>query len=90
VVATNARLDAAQANQLASVAHDGLARTISPAHTLYDGDTLFALATGRVEAAFLLLQTLAVRAVERAVLNAVLAAEPVAGLPAARDVPGEG
>ncbi len=86
VVATNARLDAAQANQMASAAHDGLARTISPSHTLYDGDTLFALATGRVEAHPLVVYSLAAQAVERAVLNAAWAAEGVEGLPAARDL----
>jgi L-aminopeptidase/D-esterase-like protein len=89
VVATNARLDVAQANQLASVAHDGLARTVSPAHTLYDGDTLFALSTGRVRAQMLVVQALAVQTVERAVLNGVWAAEAAGGLPAARDLAGE-
>lgn len=86
VVATNARLDAAQANQMASIAHNGLARTISPSHTLYDGDTLFALATGRVKGHPLVVYHLAAEAVERAVLNAVWAAEGAGGLPAARDL----
>ena len=45
VVATNADLTKAQANKLASVAHDGLAMTVRPAHLMSDGDTLFALAT---------------------------------------------
>ena len=48
VVATDAVLTKAQANRLATVAHDGLARAINPVHTMSDGDTLFALATGRV------------------------------------------
>ncbi|MBC7256275.1 MAG: P1 family peptidase [Chloroflexi bacterium] len=86
VVATNARLDVAQVNQMASAAQDGLARTISPAHTLYDGDTLFALATGRVEGHPLVVYPLAAQAVERAVLNAVWAAEGAGGLPSARDL----
>jgi L-aminopeptidase/D-esterase-like protein len=46
VVATNATLTKAQAKRLAMSAHDGLARSIRPAHTTLDGDTLFALATG--------------------------------------------
>ena len=50
VVATNARLDKEQANKVAQMAHDGLGRTIRPAHTLFDGDTLFALATGQMRA----------------------------------------
>jgi L-aminopeptidase/D-esterase-like protein len=45
VVATNAALDKAQANRVARIAHNGIARAIRPAHTLFDGDTLFALAT---------------------------------------------
>ena len=48
VVATNARLNKDQVNKVAQMAHDGLARAINPAHTLFDGDTIFALATGEV------------------------------------------
>lgn len=46
VVATNAPLDKEEAQKMAGVAHDGLARAISPMHTLYDGDSVFALSTG--------------------------------------------
>ena len=46
VVATNAPLTKEQANKVASVAHDGLAMAVRPAHTISDGDTMFALATG--------------------------------------------
>ena len=46
VVATNARLTKTEATKVAQMAHDGLARVISPVHTMYDGDTVFALATG--------------------------------------------
>jgi L-aminopeptidase/D-esterase-like protein len=48
VVATNARLDPAQTSRMASTAHDGFARALDPVHTLADGDTIFALATGEV------------------------------------------
>ena len=48
VVATNARLTKEQANKLASASHDGLALAIRPAHTMNDGDTMFALGTGTV------------------------------------------
>lgn len=51
VVATNAGLDVAQATRMAGCGHDGLARTIDPVHTLQDGDTVFALATGAVDVA---------------------------------------
>jgi putative pantetheine hydrolase len=48
-VATNARLDRAQAGRIADAAHDGLARSIRPLHTMVDGDTVFALATGEAD-----------------------------------------
>ncbi|MBP8310433.1 MAG: P1 family peptidase [Burkholderiaceae bacterium] len=46
-IATDALLTKAQAQKMAQMAHDGLARTIDPVHTMFDGDTIFALATGR-------------------------------------------
>ena len=46
VIATDATLTKAQAKKIAQMAHDGLARCINPIHTLFDGDTLFALGTG--------------------------------------------
>ncbi|NND76237.1 MAG: P1 family peptidase [Ilumatobacter sp.] len=49
VVATSARLSKAEASKMASVAHDGLARAIRPAHSMFDGDTIFGLATGHAE-----------------------------------------
>ncbi len=73
VIGTDARLTKAQANQLASVAHDGLARSINPVHTLSDGDTLFTLATGASGQTMhlSLLGTLAAEVMARAVVNAV-------------------
>jgi L-aminopeptidase/D-esterase-like protein len=92
VVVTDARLDKPAANKLAQMAHDGLARSINPVHTLNDGDTIFALATGAsgLTANLTVLGTLAAEVVAMAVLRAVRAAEPIdaAGLPrlpAARD-----
>ena len=71
-VITDAKLDKLQTGKLASVAHNGLARTIYPVHTDYDGDTLFALSAGsRPVVNFALLQAAAVKAVERAVIDAV-------------------
>lgn len=84
VVATNAALTKEQTNRLASVAHDGLARAIRPVHTLADGDTMFALATGDIELAqgrTVALEAYAVRAVERAIVKAVTAATSLAGVP---------
>jgi len=80
VAATNARLDVARANELAAAAHDGLARAVRPAHTLYDGDTFFALATGEGLAEFIQVAALAAEATARAIVNAILAAAPAGGL----------
>lgn len=49
IVATSAALTKAECSKFADVAHDGLARAVRPAHSLYDGDTIFGLATGDVE-----------------------------------------
>jgi L-aminopeptidase/D-esterase-like protein len=86
VVATNARLDVAEMNHVAAAGHDGLARVVRPAHTLFDGDTLFGLATGRVRASQVVVSDMAAEAVASAILNAVWSAEKAVGLPAARDL----
>jgi L-aminopeptidase/D-esterase-like protein len=90
VVATDAALDKAQCSKLASMAHDGLARSIVPAHTPFDGDTLFALATGgsAKSASLALVGALAAEATARAVVSAVRHAHARPGLPAARDLGG--
>ena len=82
VIATDAVLTKVQANRLAAVAHDGLARAINPVHTMSDGDTLFALATGRVPLegdapGMTVLGTMAAEVVARATLRAVQAARSV-------------
>ena len=78
-VATNARLSKAQAQRLATSAHDGLARSIRPVHTVFDGDTLFALATGAHPDApdLLLLGAMAAQATALATVNAVQEAQTV-------------
>ena len=83
VVATNARLDVAQVNQVAAVAHDGLARVVRPAHTLYDGDVFFALATGKVRSHPALVGDMASEVTASAILNAIWSAKDAGGLPAA-------
>jgi L-aminopeptidase/D-esterase-like protein len=88
VVATDLRLDKAQATKVAQMAQDGLARTINPVHTAYDGDTIFALSTGRSSRAanVTLIGALAAEAVARAVVRAVRAARGIKGLPSAADL----
>ena len=85
VVATNAALTKAQATKVAQMAHNGLARTIRPIHTMLDGDTIFALSLGSLRADVSLLGELAAEVVAQAVVNAVMAADPLGDLPCARD-----
>jgi L-aminopeptidase/D-esterase-like protein len=79
VVATNARLSKAQANKMAQMADDGLARAIRPAHGNGDGDTVFALATGTVSSAVNITQIggAAADALSRAIVRAMLAADGI-------------
>ena len=74
VVAVDCKLTKEQVNRLADVSHDGLARTIRPVHTQMDGDTLFALATGRTdsEVNFVKLCAAAAEVTARAIANALL------------------
>jgi L-aminopeptidase/D-esterase-like protein len=74
VVATNARLSKEEANKVAQMAHNGLARTVRPAHTMLDGDTLFALATGQKRADVNLVGAFAVEVMSEAILRSVKAA----------------
>jgi L-aminopeptidase/D-esterase-like protein len=87
VVATNARLTKVQATKVAQMAHDGFARAIYPAHTMGDGDAIFALATGSIETSDVSrIGTLAADAMVEAILRAVRAANGIPGFPAARDL----
>jgi L-aminopeptidase/D-esterase-like protein len=90
VVATNARLTKTEATKVAQMAHDGIARAVVPSHTPYDGDTIFALATGTLEKPpeLLVVGALAADAVSDAILRAVRAAKGIEGYPAARDLQG--
>lgn len=87
VVASNAALDVPRVNFIAEMAQDGVARTVRPAHTLLDGDTLFALSTGQVRADPNVVGAYAAEMVAEAILRAVRAARSVAGIPAAGDLP---
>ena len=71
VVATNAKLSKEEANKVAQMAHDGLARAIRPAHTMYDGDTIFALSTGEVKADVNLIGAFAAEVFAEAIVRAV-------------------
>lgn len=88
VVATNARLSKEEANKMAQMAHDGLARTIRPIHTMWDGDTIFALATGEAQEKpdVSILGAFAAEAVAEAVVRAVNTASSLGDIPAPADI----
>ncbi len=67
---TNAKLTKCEANKLADIAHDGYAMTIKPAHTMVDGDAIFALASGEIEGDFMKISCYAPTLMAQAVLNA--------------------
>ena len=88
VVATNAPMTREEANVMAMVSHDGLALTIRPCHTMSDGDTMFALSTGRFPSRVDLsrLGAAAVEVTAQAVLRAVHTATGLGGIPAASEL----
>lgn len=85
VVATNARLSKPEANKMAQMAQDGLARVVRPAHTMLDGDTIFALSTGQKKADVSLVGAFAAEVFALACVRAVKAASSAGGLPGLAD-----
>jgi len=81
VIATNAKLTKAQATKVAQMAQDGLAQSIRPAHTLFDGDTVFTLAIGDVEADVTTVGAFAAEVMAQAIVRAARMAGPAGGLP---------
>jgi L-aminopeptidase/D-esterase-like protein len=81
VIATNAKLNKVGATKVAQMAHDGLAQTIRPAHTMFDGDTIFTLATGEKEADLSTVGAFAVEVMAESILRAVRLAASSGGLP---------
>jgi L-aminopeptidase/D-esterase-like protein len=80
VVVTNGKMTKAQAAKVASMTHNGFARSLRPAHTMFDGDTVFALSVGDVEADVNVIGVLASRTMSRAIRNAALHSESAYGL----------
>ncbi|GIX46453.1 MAG: peptidase S58 [Candidatus Tectimicrobiota bacterium] len=87
VVATNARLSKPQAQKLAQLAHQGVTRALSPAHTLFDGDLLFAVSTGSQPADLTRLGVVAADLVAACLVRAVRAARSAGGVPGLGDAP---
>ena len=86
VVATNAKLTKEEANKVAQMAQDGIAMTVRPAHTMFDGDTIFAMATNMKSADVNAVGAFAAQAVANAIVNGVKSASSAAGLPAYEDL----
>jgi len=86
VIATNALLTKATATRIAMMAQDGYARTITPVHTLGDGDVTFCMGTGELKIDLNRVGALAAEVMAQAVVNAVRAAEKLRGVPASRDL----
>ena len=80
-VATNAALTKVQATKVAQMAHDGLARVIRPAHTMLDGDTIFALSTGNKKCDVTVIGAFAADAMSQAIVRAVKMSASAGGLP---------
>jgi L-aminopeptidase/D-esterase-like protein len=81
VVATNASLTKAQATKVAQMAHNGIARTIRPSHTMFDGDVIFALSTGAKKADVTTIGAFAAEVMAEAIVRGVKAAKPAGGIP---------
>lgn len=86
LVGSNAILGKAEANKLAEMAHNAYARSINPVHTGFDGDTIFSLATGKVEADVNLVGVLAIEAMAKAISNAILSADSYKSILAHKDI----
>jgi L-aminopeptidase/D-esterase-like protein len=86
VIATNAKLTKAGATKVAMMAQDGYARTISPAHTMFDGDTIFCMATGEVEGGANVVGAIAAEVMAWAIVKAVKSTESLYGLLSYKDL----
>ena len=85
-IAVNANLTKAEATKVSMMAHDGFARAINPIHTMYDGDTIFCMATGTVKADPTTIGAIAAEVMADAIVNAVKSAETAYGIPCYNDI----
>lgn len=86
VVMTNAALNKVQATKVAQMAQDGMARATAPAHTLFDGDMVFALSVGKKQGDLNTIGAAAAKATAQAMISAVSTAESLGGIPACKDL----
>lgn len=88
VIATNARMTCTEGARVALQGHNGIARAVRPSHTRYDGDTVFVLATGEVEAPLDAIEALAAMGTAEALRSGVMTATGAGGIPSAADLSG--
>lgn len=86
IIVTNADFDKAQATKVASMAHNGYARTMRPAHTMFDGDTIFTMCTNKVKADVTTVGMIAAQVMEKAVLRGVKSAKGMFNVPSYSDI----
>ena len=86
IIVTNARLTKPEANKVASMAHNGYGRTLRPAHSMFDGDTIFAIATDQVNGEISVVGLLAARVMEQAVIRAVTKTSSLCGFICYKDL----
>lgn len=81
IIVTNADFDKAQATKVASMAHNGYARTMRPAHTMFDGDTIFTMCTNKVKSDVTTVGMIAAQVMEKAILRGVKSAKGMFNIP---------
>jgi L-aminopeptidase/D-esterase-like protein len=86
VLITNARFDKAALCKIAGMCHDGYARSIRPVHTSFDGDSIYAVSTGELEADQEVVGTIAADVISEAILKAVTGAKSAYGFPCSSDL----
>lgn len=86
VVITNGKFTKPEMNKIASMAQNGYGRIMRPAHSIFDGDTIFTMSTGKVDADINVVGLLAARVVEQAVVRAVKNAKGILGYKAYKDI----
>ena len=85
VVATNAKLSKTEINKVSQMAHNGIAKTIQPAHTMLDGDTIFAISTNKKKSDVNIVGAFAAEVVSMAIINAITSAASAGGLPSSSE-----
>lgn len=86
IIVTNADFDKAQANKVASMAHNGYARTMRPAHTMFDGDTIFTMCTNKVKSDVTTVGMIAAQVMEKAILRGIKSAKSIFDIPSYYDI----